>query len=81
MPAPEPVALIARSPAPLIEGGQPAPIPSHHLCAMLRRAARGLADPATPPGAVADMLARPPTPSIPPGLVGRADTDPLIKEQ
>ncbi len=81
MPSPEPVTLSARPALVVVEGGQPAPLPSHHLCAMLRRAARGLAAPTTPPGAVADMLSRPPTPSIPPGLVGPTKTDPLIKEQ
>lgn len=80
MPTPEPVALAARPLAPIIEGGQPTPTPSHHLCAQLRRAARMLADPTTPAGAVADELQRR-TPSIPPGLVGRTATDPLIKEQ
>ncbi len=80
MPAPEPVTLSARPALVAIEGGQPAPLSGMHLCAQLRRAARMLADPATPAGSVADELQRR-TPSIPPGLVGRTETDPLIKEQ
>lgn len=68
-------------PAILAEGGQPRPLGGIALCAALRRAGRMLGDPATPPGAVADMLEGSTTPSIPPGLTGPVQTSPLAREQ
>ncbi len=69
-------------PAILAEGGQPRPLGGIALCAALRRAGRMLGDPATPPGAVAEMLeGSAATPSIPPGLSGSVQTSPLSKNQ
>ena len=62
------------------EGGQPNRMDSMHICASLRRAARMLADPSTPSGAVADELLEQGA-RLQPGLTGSVQTSPLVREQ
>jgi hypothetical protein len=50
------------------EGDQPRPLRGPALCAALRQASRMMADPSTPPGAVAELLSH--DAPIPPGMSG-----------